>query len=79
MRGTVKKITDFISAYHLLRPGMKVLCAVSGGADSICLLHVLTREKDALGITLAAAHYEHGIRGEESQRDADFTETFCDC
>ena len=76
MRGTVKKITDFISAHHLLRPGMKVLCAVSGGADSICLLHVLTREKDALGITLAAAHYEHGIRGEESQRDADFTEKF---
>lgn len=77
MRGTVKKITDFISAHHLLRPGMKVLCAVSGGADSICLLHVLTREKDALGITLAAAHYEHGIRGEESQRDAAFTEKFC--
>ena len=56
---------------------MKVLCAVSGGADSICLLHVLDREKDALGITLAAAHYEHGIRGEESERDAAFTAAFC--
>ena len=77
MRGTVKKITDFISAHHLLRPGMKVLCAVSGGADSMCLLHVLDREKDALGITLAAAHYEHGIRGEESEKDAAFTERFC--
>ena len=77
MRGTVKKITEFISAHHLLRPGMKVLCAVSGGADSMCLLHVLDHEKNTLGITLAAAHYEHGIRGEESQRDADFTARFC--
>ena len=77
MRGTVKKITEFISAHHLLRPGMKVLCAVSGGADSMCLLHFLDREKDALGITLAAAHYEHGIRGEESERDAAFAERFC--
>ena len=77
MRGTVKKITDFISAHHLLRPGMKVLCAVSGGADSMCLLYVLNREKDALGITLSAAHYEHGIRGEESERDAAFTGQVC--
>jgi len=46
-----------------LRPllGKRVLCAVSGGADSMCLLQLL---KDA-GIEVIAAHYEHGIRGEE--------------
>ena len=77
MKATVKKITDFIAAHHMIRPGMKILCAVSGGADSMCLLHVLDSEKDTLGITLAAAHYEHGIRGEESERDAVFVEQFC--
>ena len=58
-----------------LRPllGKRVLCAVSGGADSMCLLQLL---KDA-GIEVIAAHYEHGIRGEESVRDMRFVEEYC--
>lgn len=51
----------------------RVLCAVSGGADSMCMLNIL-REA---GIEIAAAHYEHGIRGAEAQRDADFVEDYC--
>ena len=50
-----------------------VLCAVSGGADSMCLLHLL----HSRGIEVIAAHYEHGIRGEESRRDARFVEDWC--
>lgn len=50
-----------------------VLCAVSGGADSMCLLHLL----HSRGIEVIAAHYEHGIRGEESRRDACFVEDWC--
>jgi len=53
--------------------GEKLLCAVSGGADSMCLLCML-RE---LGYAVAAAHFEHGIRGEESLRDERFVEKFC--
>ena len=51
----------------------KLLCAVSGGADSMCLLHVLWSR----GYDVTAAHFEHGIRGEESLRDAKFVETWC--
>ena len=53
--------------------GKKLLAAVSGGADSICLLHLLFSE----GFDVAAAHFEHGIRGAESRRDAAFVEGFC--
>ena len=51
----------------------KLLCAVSGGADSMCLLHLVWSQ----GFDVTAAHFEHGIRGEESLRDADFVENWC--
>lgn len=51
----------------------RILCAVSGGADSMCLLHLLHSE----GREVVAAHFEHGIRGEESLRDADFVQSWC--
>ena len=59
----------------LLPPaGARVLCAVSGGADSMCLLLLLC----GLGMyTVAAAHFEHGIRGEESLRDCAFVSDYC--
>lgn len=50
-----------------------ILCAVSGGADSMCLLHMIYSR----GIKVVAAHFEHGIRGEESLRDARFVESWC--
>lgn len=50
-----------------------ILCAVSGGADSMCLLHMIYSR----GIKVVAAHFEHGIRGEESMRDARFVESWC--
>ena len=54
--------------------GARVLCAVSGGRDSMCLLALLCETGD---YPLAAAHFEHGIRGEESLRDCAFVEEFC--
>lgn len=54
--------------------GARVLCAVSGGADSMCLLALLRETAD---FELAAAHFEHGIRGEESLRDCAFVEEYC--
>ncbi len=68
---------ELISRYNMLPPGSRVLCAVSGGADSMCLLHLLWSRREELGIALAAAHYEHGLRGEESLRDADFVAGWC--
>ena len=60
--------------FALLPQGCRVLCAVSGGADSMCLLHWLCSQGD---LQVIAAHYEHGLRGEESLRDAAFVEDFC--
>ena len=54
-------------------PSGRILCAVSGGADSMCLLHLL----HSRGRDVVAAHFEHGIRGEESLRDAAFVQSWC--
>lgn len=54
--------------------GRRILCACSGGADSMCLLHLLV----TAGLDVAAAHFEHGIRGEEALRDARFVKDWCD-
>ena len=68
---------DLIDRYDMLPEGSRVLCAVSGGADSMCLLHWLYELQQGRGFQLAAAHYEHGIRGAESLRDAEFTAEQC--
>lgn len=70
-------ITEFCDKYDMLPKGCRVLCAVSGGADSVCLLHVLKSLENERGIKVFAAHFEHGIRGEEALRDAEFTEKLC--
>jgi tRNA(Ile)-lysidine synthase len=61
----------------MLSPGDHVICAVSGGKDSMALLHVLLSFRQELGITVTAAHFNHMLRGEESQRDADFVRSYC--
>ena len=62
----------------LLPRGGTVLCAVSGGADSMYLLHrlALLRAPFACDFTLVAAHYNHHLRGEESDRDEAFVRQF---
>ena len=57
----------------LLPAGAKLLCALSGGADSMCLLDLLRSG----GYSVAAAHYNHGLRGEEAERDERFVTSFC--
>ena len=59
---------------ELLPAGARVLCAVSGGADSMALLHMLLQRRD---LSVCAAHFEHGLRGGESLRDAAFVEAWC--
>ena len=68
---------DLIRRYAMLPQGSRILCAVSGGADSMCLLHWLNELRETYGFALFAAHFEHGLRGEESLRDAEFTAEQC--
>ncbi|HEY2991096.1 MAG TPA: tRNA lysidine(34) synthetase TilS [Candidatus Binatia bacterium] len=72
------KIKKTIQKYRMLSPGDGVLVAVSGGPDSIALLHVLWKLKDALALRLEVAHVEHGIRGEEAREDARFVAATAD-
>lgn len=73
------KILQTISKYSLFGDNDNIVVAVSGGADSMCLLHFLYSFKDELKINLLiAAHVNHNIRGEEAKRDELFVKSFCD-
>jgi tRNA(Ile)-lysidine synthase len=63
---------------ELLCSGDKVLIACSGGLDSSTLVDVLVRSRQALDITLGIAHFNHRLRGEESERDAAFVTTLAE-
>ena len=67
-----RKLTEFIIAQGLLSPGDRVLVAVSGGPDSVALLHLLCDLREDLRLQLEVAHLQHGIRGAEAQEDARF-------
>ena len=73
----LNKLTTMIRTHNMIRPGERILCAVSGGADSVALLFGLYLLKDKLDIDLAAAHFNHHLRGAESDRDEAFVRDFC--
>lgn len=58
--------------YHMFEPGNKILVAVSGGPDSVAMLHALHTHSAEFGISLHVAHLNHGIRGEQSNIDEEF-------
>jgi len=72
MNGASVKL--YSEAYGMLPAGTRVLCAVSGGADSVALLHVLCSLPE---LTVLCAHFNHCLRGEESDRDEQFVEELC--
>ncbi|HJD20954.1 MAG TPA: tRNA lysidine(34) synthetase TilS [Candidatus Gemmiger faecigallinarum] len=74
---TEKKLLAFCRQRGLFKPGDRVIAACSGGADSMALLLFLTRCRRELAIRVLATHVDHGIRGEDSRRDADFVREFC--
>jgi len=73
----LNKLLAAIRRYEMVSPGDRVLCAVSGGADSMALLWGMWLLKEKLGITVEAAHFDHNLRGEESKADAKFVADFC--
>jgi tRNA(Ile)-lysidine synthase len=70
--GLESRVVDFIQRHGLISPGEIVVVAVSGGADSVCLLHILAKWQEKLGIRLHAAHLNHQLRGAESEADAEY-------
>lgn len=74
----LNKLLSLIRRYDMVSSGDTVICALSGGADSVALLFSLYLLKDKLGITLKAAHFNHKLRGEESDGDEAFVRQLCD-
>jgi tRNA(Ile)-lysidine synthase len=72
------KVLDFIQRYSLIPPEEIVVVGVSGGADSVCLLHVLAKWRKRLGIKLHIAHLNHQLRGAESEADAEYVSNLAD-
>ena len=74
----LNKLLSHIREYDMISPGDTVVCAVSGGADSVALLFAFYLLKDKLDIRLEAAHFNHHLRAEESDRDEAFVRQLCD-
>jgi tRNA(Ile)-lysidine synthase len=70
-------VHNFIKRHHLFEDCKLVIVAVSGGPDSIALLHYLWSNKEHYQIEVAACHVHHQLRGEEADEDARYVELFC--
>jgi tRNA(Ile)-lysidine synthase len=69
-----QRVLDFIRQSRMVSAGDRVGVAVSGGADSVALLRLLESLRHELGVTLLALHFDHMLRGTESDADARFVE-----
>jgi len=67
-----QRVLRFIEQHHLVSGGEKLLVAVSGGPDSVCLLHILVKLQRELKVKLQVAHLNHQLRGAESEADASY-------
>ena len=74
----LSKLRSFVREQDLIHPGDSIVCAVSGGADSMALLWAMYLLKEEWDLNLSAAHFNHNLRGEESDRDEAFVRDFCD-
>ena len=73
----LNKLELFADKHNMFPNNGRILVAFSGGADSLCLLTALIELSEKRSFTVAAAHFNHQLRGEESERDALFVERFC--
>lgn len=72
MNGLLDDMLQYIADYTLWQPGATVLVAVSGGPDSLCLLHLLCRIRASRQLVLHVAHLDHQLRPAAAAADADF-------
>lgn len=71
------RVLEFMEDCDMTEGGDGVLAAVSGGADSVCLLFLLKELSSVLGIRLHVFHLNHGLRGGEADRDEEYVRTLC--
>lgn len=73
----IREVKNAVARYNMPLSGRTVAVGVSGGADSMALLHVLLELKDEFGMNIIACHVNHGIRGETADRDEKFVVEAC--
>lgn len=73
----IEKLRKFAEKYDMLRRGDIVVCGLSGGADSVCLLLSLREISREIGFSVEALHVNHCLRGDESNRDEEFCRDLC--
>ena len=72
LHSTEKKVLSTILGYRMINRGERIIVAVSGGADSVCLLKILYALKKYLNIRLTVAHFNHGLRPKEDEKETEF-------
>lgn len=77
MTELTQKIAEFAAGHGMFPPEGLVIAAVSGGADSMCLLSALIELSADMGFSVAAAHFNHRLRGSASDEDAAFVARYC--
>ena len=73
----LERVRSYAGEQALWQRGEKIVCGVSGGMDSVALLHLLARVATCDGVQVVAAHYDHALRGAASQEDARFVRGLC--
>ena len=72
-----EKVLSYIKDNNLIKSGDKILVALSGGPDSVCLLNILSELKKELNIDIAAAHLNHLLRGGDAFKDEEYAMNIC--
>ncbi|MBL4930624.1 tRNA lysidine(34) synthetase TilS [Clostridium paridis] len=73
-----EKVTNYIYENKLINPGDKILVALSGGPDSVCLINLLIEMRDEFNISVGAAHINHMLRGDEADADEEYVRKICE-
>ncbi len=73
----IEKFLDTIKKHSLIQKDDGIVVAVSGGPDSVCLLHLLWTIREKYSLKLFAVHLNHQFRGVEAQRDAEYVRNLC--
>lgn len=73
----LKTVQTYMHEHNMISAGDRVVVGVSGGADSVCLFHVLLKIAPSYKLTLFVVHVNHGIRGEEADGDEAYVKEIC--
>lgn len=77
MKDLLFTVDDTIKNYNMIKMNDGIVIGVSGGPDSMCLLHILIRLKEKYNLSIFATHLNHQFRGKEADKDAAYVEDIC--